>query len=193
MSQTPSTRTSQPGLAPLARPFPWFAYALVALLACCTIAAGLALVWWWPQPPDAGTVFEIRISPKPGLDLTKIEEVLYTPDYYLRIYSGQGEIRSDTMKNTRLGNGLTFKLPVPMRMVDIREIRVYDESTLGKDTMKDRVDRPVRELDGEKFHFSLTGEIPPPSKDRQIGSALAGAGGAILLLVVIRFVRAQVI
>src|SRR5205823_397791 len=127
------------------------------------------------------------------IDLTKIEEVLYTPDYYLRVYSGQGEIRTGTMKNTRLGNGLTFKLPAPMRMIDIKEIRVYDESTLGKDTMKDRVDRPVRELDGEKFHFSLMGEIPPASKDRQIGFALAGAGGVILLLAVVRFVRAQVV
>lgn len=179
--------------APAARPFPLFPYVLLALLSACVVAAGLGLMLW-RQEPDLGIVREIRISAKPGIDIRKIEEVLDTPDYYLEVMSQPKSIRTATMEDTRVGNGLTFVLPVPMRVVDVNEVKVWDANSLGRDDrLVDRVDRPGRGTAGEKFQFDLRGEAPGPSKEWQVGLGLAIAGGAVLLLATAKFIRAQVV
>jgi len=187
---TPPPASSPP---PPAAPFPWFAYILLALVSACVVAAGVALLFWTPGSQDAGTVSEIRITARPGIDLRKLEEVLDTPDYYLELLADQGSIRTKTFKDTRVGNGLTFKLPVPVPLAAVSELKIWDEETIGKDKQIDRVDRPAREVDGEKFHFALTGYIPPRSHQWKVGLALAICGGAILLLTLLKFIRAQVL
>jgi hypothetical protein len=196
MSDT--TTTTAPAAPPTpapppAAPFPWFAYILLALVSACVVAAGLTLVFWSPGSDDPGTVNEVRITAKPGIDFRKLEEVLSTPDYYLELLTEQGAIRTRTFKNTRLGTGLTFKPPVPVPLSAITELRIWDEETISKDKQIDRVDRPAREVDGEKFHFSLSGYIPPHSNQWKVGLALAICGGAILLLTLLKFIRAQVL
>ena len=186
---TPTPTSSPP---PPAAPFPWFAYILLALVSACVAAAGLTLLFWSPGADDAGTVSEIRITAKPGIDLRKLEEVLDIPDYYLELLADQGSIRTKTFKDTRVGNGLTFKLPVPVPLSAIKELRIWDEN-VGTDKQVDRVDRPAREVDGEKFHFALTGYIPPHSHQWKVGLALSICGGAILLLTLLKFIRAQVL
>jgi hypothetical protein len=195
MSDTaaPTTSSETPqATAPAAAPFPWFAYLLLALVSACVVACGLALLWM-RDVADAGTVTSIRITAKGDVDMQKFEEVLDTPDYYLELLTDQGSIRTKAFKDTRLGNGLTYKLPVPVPMSAVRELKVYDEDSIGKDKMMDRVDKPVREMKGEKFQFSLLGEIPPRPSHWKIGLALLICGGAILLLTILKFIRAQVV
>jgi hypothetical protein len=184
--------TAMPPAPPAAQPFPWFPYVLLALLSAFTLLMGLALTYW-RDAAEVGTVTEIRITGKPGIDLSKIEEILDTPDYFLEVRTEPGSVHTNAFGDTRVGNGLTFKLPVPLRVADVVEVRVWDEDAVGKDKLIDRVDRPGRSVDGEKFRFDLTGWTPPKSRDWQLGMALAGAGGVVLLLTVVKFVRAQVV
>src|SRR5258706_4379592 len=178
---------------PPAAPFPWFAYILLALVSACVTAAGLALIFWSPGAEDPGTVSEIRITAKPGIDLRKLEEVISTPDYYLELLTEQGSIRTKTFKDTRVGSGLTFKLPVPVPLSAVKELKIWDEETIGKDKQIDRVDRPAPEVDSEKFHFALSGYVPPHSHQWKVGLALSICGGAILLLTLLKFIRAQMV
>src|SRR5205814_232822 len=83
-----------------------------------------------------------------------------------------------TFKDTRVGSGLTFKLPVPVPLSAVKELKIWDEETIGKDKQIDRVDRPAREVDGEKFHFALTGYVPPHSHQWKVGLALSICAGA---------------
>jgi hypothetical protein len=177
---------------PTARPFPWFPYVLLALLSACVTLAGLSLMYWRDEP-EQGTVTEIRITGKPGIDLKKIEEVLDTPDYFIEVLTKGGSVKTETFEDTPVGGGKEFKLPVPVRVADVTEVKVWDEEAVGKDKLIDRVDHPGRGAAGEKFQFDLTGWTPPKSKDWQIGMGLAGAGGLILLLTIVKFVRAQVL
>jgi hypothetical protein len=192
---TTSSASAAPDVHPglrAAQGFPWFPYVLLALLSACVLLCGLALTYW-RDVPDVGTVTEIRITAKPGIDLSKIEEILDTPDYYLEVLTEPGSVKTETFGDTRVGNGLTFKLPVPLRVADVTEVKVWDEDAVGKDKLIDRVDHPGRSVDGEKFHFNLTGWTPPKSKDWQIGMTLAIVGGVVLMITAVKFVRAQVV
>jgi hypothetical protein len=177
---------------PRARGFPWFAYALVALLGLAVAGAGLALMFWYSPPPDLGTVTEVRITLKPGIDLSKVEDVIDTPDYYLEVWTPQGNLRTEVFKDIRVGNGLTFKLPVPLRLADVTEVKVWDQD-VRKDSLVDRVDRPARDTAGEKFNFHLAGQVPPPTPTKRIALALACVGSVIFLLALLRFLTAQAI
>ena len=177
---------------PRARSFPWFAYALVALLGLAVAGAGLALIFWYSPPPDLGTVNEVRITLKPGIDLSKVEDVLDTPDYYLELWTAQGHLRTETFKDIRVGNGLTFKLPVPVRLADVTELKVWDED-VRKGSLVDRVDKPTRDTAGEKFNFALMGQVPPPTPTKRIALALITVGSVIFLLALLRFLTAQAI
>jgi len=195
-SPTPAP-VSTPAAAPVAipppaAPFPWFPYLLLALVSACVLLAGLLLAFWMHEHDDPGTVSDIRITAKGDIDMQKFEEVLDVPDYYIELSTDQGAIRTKTFKDTRVGNGLTWKLPVPVPLAAVKELRVFDEDTM-KDRMMDRVANPSRETNGEKFHFSLQGQIPPRSNERTVGLALALCGGAILLLTLLKFIRAQVL
>ncbi|HEV8606993.1 MAG TPA: hypothetical protein VGQ99_16750 [Tepidisphaeraceae bacterium] len=193
MNDTTTTAAPTSSAPPPAAPFPFFAYILLALVCACVVAAGLALIFWSPDAQDAGTVREVRITAKNSIDPQKFEEVLDTPDYYLELLTDQGSIRTRTFKDTRVGSGLTFKLPVPVPLAAVKELKIWDEEAIGKDKQMDRVDRPDREVDGEKFHFVLTGYIPPRSHQWKLGLALAICAGAILLLTLLKFIRAQVV
>ncbi len=101
-------------------------------------------------------------------------------------------MRTPTYKDAKVGNGLSFKLPVPLRVVDVKEVKVFDDG-ITSNKLVDRVEKPGRETDGEKFHFQLIGYVPPASRDWQVGLGLSIAGGVVLLLAVVKFMRAQVI
>ena len=191
--ETPPPAEVPPPAVARARPFPWFPYALLALLSAAVLAVGLGMRFWWAEPSDLGVVQKIRLEAKQGIDLKKIEEVLDTPDYYLEIQSEQGSMKTEPFKDTPVGSGLTFTPPVPMRLADIKEIRVFDSDTVGKDTLVDRVDRPVWSTPGEKFVISMEGQRPNSSRHQALGTGLAVGGGAVLLLALLAFVRAQVV
>ena len=183
-----------PHAVPVARPFPWFPYTLLFLLSAGVTATGVYLMYFLrPTPIDPGTVHEIRLSGKQGLDLRALEDAFGVPSYYLEIRTDLGNIRTATAKSTRVGNGLTFKMPVPLRLLDIREVKVWDENTLRKDTQVDRIDSPSRSTTGERFTFSLAGPEPAPPKDLKLGLYMTIAGGVALLLTVLAVVRAQAI
>ena len=177
---------------PRARGFPWFAYALVAFLGLAVAGAGFALMLWYSPPVDLGTVTEVRITLKPGIDLSKVKDVLDTPDYFLEVWTAQGHLRTQTSKDTPVGNGLTFKLPVPVRLVDVTEVKVWDED-IRKNALVDRVDKPSRDTAGEKFNFSLMGQVPPPTPTKRIALTLVCVGSVIFLLALLRFLTAQAI
>src|SRR5688572_28036549 len=99
---------------PPAAPFPWFPYLLLALVSACVLAAGLMLAFWMNKLDDPGTVSDIRITARNTIDPQKFEEVLDTPDYFLVLLTDQGSIRTKPFDDTRVGSGLTFKLPVPV-------------------------------------------------------------------------------
>src|SRR5438105_4056536 len=122
MTDTSTTAAPSSPAPPPAAPFPWFAYILLALVCACVVAAGLALIFWSRGAEDPGTVSEVRITGKSGIDLRKLDEVFTTPDYYLELLTEQGSIRTRTFKNTRLGTGLTFKLPVPVPLSAVTEL-----------------------------------------------------------------------
>jgi len=186
------TDTPNPPPPPSAIHFPLFPYLLLVLLSASVLTSGL-LIFYLPDSADPGTVNEIRITAKPGIDLRKLEEVFDIPDYYLELLTDQGAIRTKTFKDTRVGNGLTFKLPVPVPLSAVKELKIWDEETVGKDKQVDRLDRPSRETDGEKFHFSLAGQIPPRPNTFKIGLALSICGGLLLLLTLLKFLRSQVL
>lgn len=182
------TTTSTSSALPRATPFPWFDALLTVALGICVLLAGLGMLFWYAAPADPGTVQQVRIVPRQGIDLGKIGEILSTPDYYVEAWSGQGMIRSATHKGTRVGSGLTFDLPVPMRLADLTEVRVMNSNIL-RDTLVDRVDRiAARQIEGERFKFELIGQTPPLSRDRQVGMGLAIAGGAVVALSLLRFI-----
>lgn len=185
--------SSTPQALPRARAFPWFDALLTVLLGACVTLAGLAMLFWYAAPIDTGTVSQVRIAAKQGIDLSKIEEIIDTPDYFVEIWSGEGMIRSATKKDTRVGNGLNFDMPVPIRLADVTEVKVWDQN-ITRDSLVDRVDRVAsRQIDGEKFKFDLMGQTPPLARDRQIGWGLAIAGGAVLALSLLRFVWRQAV
>lgn len=183
---------AEPTPLPPARSFPWFAYLLLALVGVGVGLAGVWLMYRQAQSPDLGTVSTIRLTAKPGIDLSKLEELLDTPDYYIELWTEQGKQRTKTFADTRVGNGLTFSLPVPLRLVDVKEIKVFDEDVI-KDRLVDRVDHPGRQVDGEKFHFQLEGSIPPAKQEQWVPIALMAAGGGVLLIALVRFIWAQVV
>jgi hypothetical protein len=61
-----------------------------------------------------------------------------------------------------------------------------------KDEMVDRIDRPARVANGERFQFELLG-ADPPRPTHAIGLGLAIGGGAVLLIAMLRFLWYQVI
>lgn len=189
----PSSNSPDPlrPLAPAARPFPIFPYFLSTLLSLCVLGAGLAMLFWMPDKTDLGTVTEVRLTASQGIDIPKLEDVLDTPDYFVEIITELGAIRSETFDDTPLGNGLSFKLPAPVRLADIREVKVWDENAMRKDSQVDRIDRPARAVKGQKFQFALNGPTPSMPKERHIGRALTICGGAALLLSILHFLRMQ--
>src|SRR5688500_15631278 len=134
--------------APPARSFPIFPYFLSTLLSLCVLGAGLAMLYWMPDRTDPGTVTEVRLTGGQGIDIPKLEDVLDTPDYFVEVVTELGSIRSEKFNDTPLGNGLSFKLPVPVGLADIREIKVWDENAMRKDSQVDRIDRPARAVKG---------------------------------------------
>lgn len=186
MTETPSANL------PRARSFPWLDCLVLFLLGGAVAAAGIALRFYPSEPPEGGVVRQIRITAKPGIDLSKLEEVFDTPDYYIVVRTEPGTVRTPTFADTRIGNGLTFQLPVPLRMQDILEVKVFDEN-VRTDTLVDRIDQPGRQTDGGRFHFALMGEVPPPSRQSTMGLVLLVAGGLTAGLAIVRFLRAQVV
>src|SRR4029079_5062590 len=111
------------------------------------------------------------------------------PDLYLKIFTSAGESKTKVYKNTPVGNGLTWDLPQPQELHQGQRRKVWDQG-LMKDEQLDRVTMAAWEADGQRFHVELCGQkISPP----KWALPLAAAGGAMTLLVVLRFVWDQVI
>jgi len=116
------------------------------------------------------------------------------PDYYLELITDQGSIRTKNVSKTRAwATALTWKLPVPVPLSAVKELRVYDEN-IGNDKMMDRISAPSRENQrGKNSTSPCKVRFPQARTNAKSALALAICGGAILLLTFLKFIRAQVL
>lgn len=151
--------------------------------------------WRYQDVKDDGPVSTIRLTTKPGIVGQASEAFRLiepgNPDLYLKItVDGQAEpLRTATFKDIPIGNGLDWKLEKPLLMTQVRSIEVWDEDLI-RDRMQDRMNMGTWAAEGQTYRVELLGKKYEPA-----GWALptALAGGAIVLVVLLRFVWDQVI
>jgi hypothetical protein len=144
---------------------------------------------------QGGRVQGIQISTKPGMVGEAAEAYQNvrpdTPDFYLRIFviDQKDAIATKPFKDRPLGNGLTWDLDSPLDQTRIKRVEVVDKGLIH-DTVQDQITPHGWAADGQRFHFELIGE---PNEPPKWSLPIAGIGGAIMLLTVLRFVWDQVI
>jgi len=144
---------------------------------------------------DNGPVSTIKLTTKPGLVGQASEAIRLVepgnPDLYLKLsITGQAEpLRTATRTDTPVGNGLEWELSPPVLMRDIRQVDVWDED-LVRDNHKDHLTMGGWRADGQTYSIELLGQRYAPPR---WALPVAIAGGAIVLLVFLRFVWDQVI
>jgi hypothetical protein len=165
--------------APRRRSWPWAVLSVLALAA--TIAGGVML-----RGAGDGTVETIRVTKHSMLP----ESLVGTPDYFVVVTTrDEKTINTKPYDDTPIGNGLDFKLPEPLPLADITHLQLLDED-LRSDDIRDRVDVRGRVCRGQDYQFELFG---PPPPERDMAYSLLGAGGAVLLVAAILWVRAQAV
>lgn len=142
---------------------------------------------------DDGVVNRIQLTTKPGM-VGQASEALRlvkpgNPDLYLKVKIGDSEERTRTFKNTPIGNGLVWNLDEPRRMSQIDQVEVWDENVF-RDDFKDRVMLSGWNAEGQTYRIDLLGE---PFEPPNWALPVAAVGGAITLMVLLRFVWDQVI
>jgi hypothetical protein len=152
---------------------------LVGLIAAL-VGAALAL------RASAGQVTTIRVT-KHGL---LPESLVGSPDYYLTVGTRAGKsIITKGYEDTPIGNGLDFKVPQPLALEDVAHVELMDED-VGSDDMRDRVDVRERISKGQNYQFELIG---PAAPQKTAGYIALAAGGALVVLAAILWVRSHAI
>jgi hypothetical protein len=165
--------------APRRRSWPWAMLSLMALAAA--IAGGMLL-----RRAGEGTVETIRVTKHSMLP----ESLVGTPDYFVIVTTrDEKTINTEPYDDTPIGNGLDFKLPKPLALAEVAHLQLLDED-LRSDDVRDRVDVRGRVCRGQDYQFELSG-APPPERDVAYG--LLGAGGAVLVIAAILWVRSQAV
>jgi hypothetical protein len=144
--------------------------------------------------PEGGEVNAIKLTTKQGMVGQAAEAVANiepgTPDLYLKVFTPTGETQLPIFKDTPIGNGLTWNLPKPLPLFDVQRVEVWDHHSIMKDKQLDRITLAGWGVDGQRFHVDLLGTHHEPPK---WAMPLAAIGGAMALIVLLRFVWDQVI
>lgn len=143
---------------------------------------------------EGGEVNAIKLTTKQGMVGQAAEAVANvtptTPDLYLVITTAKGEQTLPTFKDTPIGNGLTWNLPRPLGLHELKRVDVWNHHTLWKDKPLDRITLSGWGIDGQQFHVDLLGKkIEPP----KWAMPVAIVGGTLSLVALLRFVWDQVI
>jgi hypothetical protein len=153
------------------------------------LGAGLQV---YSSAPEGGQVSAIKLTTKAGMvgqAAEAVANVKPNPDLYLKVFTSKGERKLPVFKNTPVGNELRWDLPEPFELGQVERIEVWDDD-FGDDEQLDRITLSGWGSDGQRFHVDLLGQkIEAP----KWALPIAGVGGAITLLVLLRFVWDQVI
>jgi hypothetical protein len=183
-----STEAAKPAEKPVRRARPYLRL-LWLIPGLAMLAVGLHFYY---HTPPGGEVTAIQLTTKTGMvgqAAEAVANVKPNPDLYLKVFTAAGESKLPVYKNTPVGNGLTWKLPKAQQLHEVQRVEVWD-SDLMKDEELDRITLTGWGADGQRFHVDLLGtRIEPP----KWAIPVASVGGAITLLVLLRFVWDQVI
>jgi hypothetical protein len=186
---TDAPPSSPPAPLPRSRPYARLLF-LVPALAMLGIGA-----FYQYNVEEGGEVNAIKVTTKQGVVGQAAEAVANltptTPDLYLKLATTTGEMTLPIFKSTPIGNGLTWNLPQVFQLRQIQRVEVWDHHMLWKDKPLDRITLGGGwGIDGQLFHIDLMGKkIEPP----RWAMPMAAVGGALTLLVLLRFVWDQVI
>ncbi len=174
---------------PRARPY-WRLLFLVPSAA--TLCMGL---YYYTHFEQGGVVNAIKLTTKQGLVGQAAEAVsnvsLSSPDLYLKVFYPGREDKLAVKKDTPVGNGLTWDLPVKMGVGNFRRVEVWDYHRITSDKSLDRITLEGQwSAEGQRFQVDLIGEkFQPPTW----ALPTAAVGGALTLLCIVRFVWDQVV
>ena len=165
----------------------WWLAGLAGLL---LLAGGLVTAMYLvPAAEEVAMVRAVRLS-----DAAVLPPILHTTyDLYLELDTPAGPLTTKTEHQAILGNGLTFPLPQPVALRDIRSISVWDarESTLwDKIHHREKLDQ-INEFGfaakGSRFRFAmiLADDIPWRRWGPLIAGYTASGLGVLLLMVVL--------
>lgn len=134
--------------------------------------------------PSDGYVKQIVVTKRaPMPDLND------TPDLYLQIETADASFRTETYNNKRVGNGLAWVIPTPVRATEIRVIELWDADFIRSDQL-DRVSIVERQEQGELYNFRIiTGE----SSFQLLAIIAAVASGIYCFVFITKFVCNQTI
>jgi hypothetical protein len=159
-------------------------WAGLSVFAVLVLLGGLALHLYGPS----GEVNQVMVTRVETITLPSL--VGDSPDYYVVLRQRDGStLATDAYKDRQIGNGLIWPLAEPIPFEDLTEIELFDKDLFNDDSL-DRVNVTGAEMRGQKFTFTLA--VSPPI-ETTIGYALIIAGGALLLIVVARFVYRQAV
>jgi hypothetical protein len=157
--------------------------AALAAVGAAALAVGAVLA----LQAGEGQVASIRVT-KHSIMPESI--IMGSPDYYLTVGTRAGKtITTKGYEDTPIGNGLDFKLPHPLALEDVAHVELMD-ADVGGDDMRDRVDVRERISKGQDYQIELIG---PASPRKTTGYVALAAGGALVVLAAILWVRSHAI
>ena len=129
------------------------------------------------SPPDKAVAIHVSKIENP----IRIPIPPLTPSYFLQVATYDHSIRLKTLKNTKMGNGLTWELNPPFEFEELREIQLHNDSIIPfVGGLKDRVTIKSSLEKGEAFNFEIK---TTPNFVRLFGTFIA------LLAIVLGFAR----
>jgi hypothetical protein len=155
---------------------------LLVLLGLVAALVGAILV----LRAGAGQVTKSRVTKHGMLP----ESLMGSPDYYLTVGTRAGKsLATKGYEDTPIGNGLDFQLPEPLAFDNLAHVELMD-ADVGGDDIRDRVDVRERISKGQDYQFELIG---PASPQKTAGYVALAAGGALVVLAAILWVRSHAI
>lgn len=151
-------------------------------------------LWKYQDVEPGGTVEAVKLMTKPG-PVGQANEVLRQVtgnyDIYLKVRTIEAHLKTNTMQNTAIGNGLVWPLPRQFKLQDVKEIDVWDEHTFRSDKNLDHINMGGQwSAEGQMFRVELQGKANEPPKwalpTLAVGATLSG-------LVLLRFIWDQVV
>ena len=142
---------------------------------------------------EGGEVTTIKLTTKSGFvgqAAEAVANIQSNPDLYLKVTTASGEIDLPVQKDTPVGNGLEWKLPKTIPLHHLQRIDVFDHRWIRSDPHLDHITLSGWGAEGQRFRVDLLGQRSEPPK---WALPVAAVGGAITLLVLLRFVWDQVI
>lgn len=167
-----------------------------------TIILATVAIYVWLEHEATPTglpkfVNEVEVTRPPSLtiDAGMLIGAGEEQDFYIAIKTRNSlEIKLPPIKNTLIGNGLSWEIEPPMPLNTVAELELRDRD-LGSDDKLDRV--TVNDnllMVGQKYQFELKTENPttPPPDLRVIWSIISGCG-VLALVTAVFFIRDQAV